>query len=93
MIRRAIAKALTRKGFESVEGKSHRVFRLLVGGLETGVGTVLSRGSQSATLGAPLVGKIATQLHITGEQFKDLVDCPLSHEGYVAILREKGFGV
>lgn len=87
--RTSVERALAQKGFDRTEGGKHRVYRLLVDGLETGVATVVSRGAQK-TLGNPLVGAIARELHLTGPEFRQLVDCPLSHDDYVGILRGKG---
>lgn len=34
--------------------------------------------------------KIRNQMKLTPSDFKNLINCPLDYEGYVAILREKG---
>lgn len=34
--------------------------------------------------------KIRNQLKLTRNDFKDLIDCPLSREGYLDILKKKG---
>jgi len=34
--------------------------------------------------------KIRGQLKLSREDFKDLIDCPLSYEGYIKILKQKG---
>jgi len=43
-----------------------------------------------STLCAKLISLMARQLHLTKNQFLDLIDCPLDEEGYRAILRKSG---
>ncbi len=38
----------------------------------------------------PFSHAIRQQLKLTENQLRDLLDCPLDRDGYVAILREKG---
>ena len=38
----------------------------------------------------PFASKIRTQLKLTEDQFRDLIRCPLTYDGYVNILRDKG---
>ncbi len=37
-----------------------------------------------------VTNKIRGQLKLSREDFKDLIDCPLSYEGYIKILKQKG---
>jgi hypothetical protein len=46
----------------------------------------LSHGSGDAKA----VDYIRQELHLKEEDFRDLISCPLTLEGYVQILKEKG---
>jgi hypothetical protein len=35
--------------------------------------------------------KIRSQLKLTQKDFRDLIDCPMSSNGYIAVLKSKGF--
>jgi hypothetical protein len=37
-----------------------------------------------------IIQKIRGQLRLSKRDFKDLIDCPLSYDDYIAILQEKG---
>jgi hypothetical protein len=37
-----------------------------------------------------IIQKIRGQLKLSKRDFKDLIDCPLSYDDYIAILQEKG---
>lgn len=52
--------------------------------------TKLSHGSKK-DLEAYLIRQMATQCRLSKEEFADLVNCPLSKDGYMEILRNKGF--
>ena len=93
MNRADVEGGLAKKGFRDTGGKKHRVYKLIVGGFETGVMTMVSRGTKYKTLGDTLVSRMAKQLSLTKAQFVDLVNCPLSHEGFVNILKKQGMDV
>lgn len=84
---REVVKSLLKKGFEEVEGSRHRKFRLYHEGSRTSVATVMSHGETE--LREVLTGVVARQLSLTHRQFDDLVKCPLDHEGYIRLLRQK----
>lgn len=81
--------SLRQKGFEQEEN-DHKFFKLMVGGQYTGIYTKTSRGKKYKTLGNDLVGKMARQLRLTTGQFVELVECSISYEQYVVLLRELG---
>jgi hypothetical protein len=41
--------------------------------------------------GANLLSLVARQLHLSAKQFNDLIDCPLTYEEYLTILKTKNF--
>ena len=81
--RRDIDAALCKKGFDkSLKGK--HIFYTLSDSDE--IKTMMSHGAMSATLGAELISRMARQLHLTKNQFLDLIDCILDEDGYREIL-------
>lgn len=54
-------------------------------------GKVIVRSRRSNKQGdLPMPHAIRQQFKLNEDQFRDLVNCPLDRDGYVAILREKG---
>lgn len=92
MEREKIASALLKKGFiEDRKGRDHRYFYHQINGKRTGVRTKLSTGSKHKHIGAPLLGKIKQQLKLDSSRaLSDLVNCPMTEEGYTRILKVKG---
>jgi len=87
-----IQKALKKKGFQKKEGGRHTKYILYVNGKKTRVITVFSRGRNKKELGDDLIKRIMKQLHFNNEEdkFRDFVECPLTYEDYLELLREKG---
>jgi hypothetical protein len=84
---REIRKSLLRKGF--VEEKTHHVcFGLCAAGRMTKVSTFYSHGAQECD--DYILGKMAKHLKLTRAQFDDFIDCRLSGEAYLEMLRELG---
>jgi hypothetical protein len=84
---RDIAAALLKKGF--VERSSHhKIFFLCIEGKISGVHTFLSHGVKEYN--TDLLAKMRTQLHLSGKELEDLIQCPLSGEDYVNLLVERG---
>lgn len=81
--------SLKRKGFVE-ENRDHRFFKLFVNGKYTGIYTKTSYGKKYKSLGKSLVSDMAKQLYLTTKQFESLVDCTLSGEGYLELLRQRG---
>lgn len=84
---REIERALMRKGFKRAD-KHHRYFTLHINGKKTSIRTKLSHGKSE--YGEPLLNQMAKQLKLDKRQFFDLLDCPLSYDGYVALLKKQG---
>lgn len=84
---RDIAGALKSKGF--IEKQSHHTFfALAVNGLRSGVRTKLSHGVRE--YGASLLHQIAQDLGLTNEELERLLDCPMSGQQYVDLMRLRG---
>jgi hypothetical protein len=84
---RTVRSALLKKGF--VEKNSHHViFRLYVGGGKTDVCTYFSHGAKECN--DFLLGRMAEQLMLSRARLTDLIDCALSGDAYVEMLRERG---
>jgi hypothetical protein len=81
--------SLKKKGFLEEDG-DHRFYKLMVEGKYTGIMTKTSRGKKYKTLSDDLVSLMARQLKLTKKQFVDLVNCPLTLDEYVALLRRSG---
>jgi hypothetical protein len=89
-----IEKSLLKKGFEktSSKEKSHHTFYYFIyNGKRSDVYTYLSHGSKSTEYGPSLMNKIRHQLKFedakTAERF---LDCPLTQEQYIEILKKIG---
>jgi len=89
MKKRKIASALTKKGFHSEERSDHTFFILYVNGTKTPIYTKLGRGSKG--LKKSLISAIRKQLKFRDmEGLQGFVDCPITEEEYVAMLRRNG---
>ena len=78
---------LLRKGFHQREG-DHAFFRLYVDGKKTRVSTKISHGEKEIHDG--LLGQMARDTKLAKSEFLELVDCPMTTERYVELLRERG---
>lgn len=83
-----ISSALEKKGFLRRESKD-AYFHLWVDGKKTPIFTKMSQGEREVHDG--LLGAMARQLRLRRAQLDDLVECPLSKEEYVQILRAGGY--
>ncbi len=90
--RRAIESALLQKGFAEGRATHHRYFHHEYGGKRTGVDTYTSHGSDKyKTYGAPLLSRMKKELKLDSvAQLADLVNCPMSRDGYNEHLKGKG---
>jgi hypothetical protein len=84
---RDIAAALQQKGFKRKEN-DHTFFHLWVAGKKTMIFTKLSHGERE--LPDSLLSAMARQVKLNRKQFFDLVDCPLSSQNYINLLRTTG---
>jgi hypothetical protein len=81
-----LVRALEAKGFVEVKRGGDRVFEFWVDGKKI-LHTFLSHGRGEC--GAWHIGKMASQCQISRDQFRDLVDCPMSETKYISVLRQK----
>ena len=86
-----IVRSLLKKGFKEEECKHHRQFFHVVDGRETGIKTFISHSPGIKVYGDELLAKMKGQLKLHSKKdFIDLLNCPLSAEGYIAKLQENG---
>lgn len=83
-------KNLKKKGFIDSESHScdHKYLDLFFEGKYIGY-TKLSHGSGDLT--DYLIKQMSDQCKLSKQQFADLVNCPLSKDDYIEILRGKGY--
>jgi hypothetical protein len=86
---REIHSSLTSKGFsEKAEGDHIFLVYLDADGKKTGIHTKLSHAAKGDDIGNSLLGRMAGQVRLSKKEFIELVDCPMSKEGYAAKVRE-----
>ena len=83
---REVAANLKRKGFTPDDG-DHTFYRLFVDGKNTGIRTKISHGEKEIHDG--LLGQMAKQTKLVKKEFLELVDCPMTLERYLELLRER----
>lgn len=83
--KKEIESALLSKGFIPHQ-TDHEYLWLYVAGKKTSVKTWLSHGIYE--YGDDLLAKVKKQLGVSKKQLLDLIKCPLSHEDYVAHLKQ-----
>ncbi len=81
---REIKESLTKKGFIAFQ-RDHTYLFLRVEGRKPRVHTKISHGR--GEYGDNLLSFVAKELHISRKQFADLLDCPLSYEDDLSILK------
>ena len=64
------------------------LYRLFVDGKNTGIRTKISHGEKEIRDG--LLGQMAKQTKLVKKEFLDLVDCPMTLERFLELLRERG---
>ena len=82
---------LVRKGFQPTKpGADHRYLVYVTrAGKKARASTKTSHG-KGFDLSDSLIGQMARQCGLTKGQFLDLLDCPLSREGYEELLKQGG---
>lgn len=86
-----VASSLKKKGFlEQSWRKGHTFYHFMYLGKEYPIETHMSRGSHGEEIHDKLIKAMAEQLFLTRKEFEDLVECPLSKEMYVEILKKQG---
>jgi hypothetical protein len=82
-----VSAGLAKKGFVPREN-DHTFYHLFVAGKKTIVNTKISHGEKD--IGDRLLGMMARQLRLSKRDFLNLIDCPLSFDEYVKLLRNEG---
>ena len=82
-----IERSLPRKGFER-EVSRHVYFKFRHRGKDWGISTFYSHGERE--VGDHLVSRMAKQVKLSKADFLQLVQCPMSAEGYLALLIREG---
>jgi hypothetical protein len=89
--RSQIKQALTSKGFVEKSGGDHdKYIYYNQEGKKTQIITLLSRGSSYKVYSDSLLGRMVHQLKINKAQLNNLIECPLTREGYEGLLKSKG---
>jgi len=87
---RDVRATLEKKGFTRSD-TDHAQFRLMIGDKFTGVKTMVSHGREDIARGRTLFQSIKRQLKLdTNNELADFLDCPMTKERYVELLRERG---
>ena len=84
--KRVVESALRKKGFLKKDSH-HRYYRLFVNGKDTGIYTKVSHGGGDVT--DFHIKYMAKELNIEKSEFVDLINCPLSKNGFINLLRTK----
>ena len=84
---RSIDAALRKKGFVRSVDSDHVVYRLFSIHGELLARTKISHGMMGSSINVHLISVMARQLHLTKNQFLELIECSLDEEGYRDILK------
>ncbi|ADG05631.1 conserved hypothetical protein [Kyrpidia tusciae DSM 2912] len=82
-----IRSSLEKKGFHR-KYTDHEYFIFYFQGKKTSIRTKLSLGIKE--VGDAILNRMAQQLHLSRKDFNNLIQCPLTYDHYIAILKEKG---
>jgi len=85
---RKLVNGLQKKGFVQAEG-DHTFLILYVSERKTSIYTKVSHGDRE--IDDYLINKMSIQLRLERKKFLDLVNCPLSLEGYLHELKSQGY--
>ncbi|MCB1222097.1 MAG: hypothetical protein H7A35_00475 [Planctomycetales bacterium] len=83
---RNIKRALLKKGFH-LRNSHHLEFRLFLNGNPQNIHTFISHGLQE--YGDSLLAAMSRQLHLSKAELLEFIDCTMSGEAYLALLRER----
>lgn len=83
-----LVRALKSKHFvEDASSGDHDFYSLVVDGKETAIWTMLSRAKNYRTLQAPILSKIARQMRLKNSHVVRFVECTISGDDYLTMLR------
>jgi hypothetical protein len=86
--RERIRSSLTSKGFIE-ENNDHYFYSLIYQNKKTAIFTKLSKGSNYKTIQQKLLSLMSRQLKLSNHEFLELIDCEMTGEQYVQILKDK----
>ena len=86
--REKIRSMLLEKGFMQKSGK-HYYYYLFVNGKKSSVFTSLSHGPGYKEYSDELVSNVAHQMRLTKKELLQFVDCFLTYEKYIELLRQR----
>jgi hypothetical protein len=84
---RDIRKGLLAKGFNQTK-THHEMYWLYIGDRKTSIRTRISHSESE--YGDRLLNQMAKQVGLDRTEFDDLIQCPLSKEQYIELLRSRG---
>jgi hypothetical protein len=84
---RKLKKALTSKGFQETD-THHEMYWFYAEGKKTSIRTRISRGKREYD--DNLLGQMAKQVKLRRDEFDELIECPLTAEGYLKLLLKRG---
>jgi hypothetical protein len=88
--RDAIEKSLKEKGF-NCRSSQHKIYYLYYQGKVTRIKTKISRGTKHKEYGDSLLSAMSKSLNFDSlSQFKKFIECLLSYDEYIEILKFKG---
>jgi hypothetical protein len=85
---KTVRSSLLKKGFVQIKDGDHHAFQLYVGGKKIGIRTYYSHGAKECD--DYILAQMARQLMLSRAQLNDLIDCQMSGEAYVEMLRNRG---
>lgn len=86
--RENIRNSLAKKGFIE-ENNDHYFYTLIYKNKKTAVFTKLSKGTHYRTIQQKLLSLMSRQLKLSNHEFLELVDCDMTGEQYIQILKER----
>lgn len=85
---REVKKSLKLKGFTEETGKDHYYYYLYHGSKKTSIFTKISH--DASDIDDAICSQMAKQVRLKNSQFRELIDCPLTYESYIAFLMQQG---
>ena len=79
--------SLKLKGFEEETGKDHYYYYLCHGSKRTSIFTKISHNATD--ISDTLCSQMAKQVRLKNSQFRELIECSLTYEGYIAVLMQE----
>lgn len=87
---RDIDRVLVQLGFERILKADHVRYRLKWEGLRDVIGTKISHGDRSGEISGGLINRMAREIHVSKNEFVQLVSGEQGLEWYVEHLRRRG---